>query len=63
MEGAKISLEVSGMSPVADYFVVPGATPSEFKPAVETKNENGTLVIDDAGDNKFFKVIGVRKFE
>ena len=63
VEGAKISLEVSGMSPVADYFVVPGATPTDFKPAVETKNENGTLVIDDAGDNKFFKVIGVRKFE
>ena len=63
VENAKIALEVSGMSPVAEYFVVPGVTLNAFKPAVKAKNENETLVIDDDGDSKFFKVIGVRKFE
>ena len=63
LNGAKIELTVEGMSGAADYFVVPGAKVGEFGEALEVKPEGNVFTVDAAGDAKFFKVIGVRKFE
>jgi hypothetical protein len=62
IEGASVTLEVEGMSPAADYFVVPGSTPSAFAPALDAKSEGSTFKFEKPADASFFKVIGVRKF-
>lgn len=62
VEGAKIELKVGGMVENHDYFVVPGASPSAFKPALSTKPVGDTFTFDAPKDATFFKVIGARKF-
>lgn len=59
---ATVELKVDGMSPVADYFVVPGGRPSEFAPALEVKPVDGTFTFPMPEGAAFFKVIGARKF-
>jgi len=65
MRGAKIRLQVKGMSPAADYFVVPGSVPGIFAPAMDaTADEDGFTFDRPEGQSAtFFKVIGVRKFD
>ena len=59
---ATVELKVSGMVDAADYFVVPGSTPSAFKPALSIRPVGDTFIFDKTFDATFFKVIGVRKF-
>ena len=62
VENATVTLTVEGLSPAADYFVVPGTKPGEAAPALETKPENGAFTFPKPEGAPFFKVIGVRKF-
>ena len=59
---SKIELKVEGIVEDHDYFVVPGASPSDFKPALATKPNGDTFTFDAPADSTFFKVIGARKF-
>lgn len=63
--GAKIRLQVKGMSDAAEYFVVPGNTPGNFAPAMNVKADNEGFTFDKPEDQNstFYKVIGVRKFD
>ena len=65
IKGAKIRLQVKGMSGVADYFVVPGVAPGKFAPAMDAKADAEGFTFDKPEDQdaRFYKVIGVRKFE
>lgn len=65
IKGAKIRLQVKGMSAAADYFVVPGATPGSFAPAIDATVDAEGFTFDkpEDQDSTFFKVIGVRKFD
>ena len=63
VEGAKIRLEVKDMSEAADYFVVPGATPGNFAPAMNATADKTGFTFDKPKEPAtFYKVIGVRKF-
>ena len=62
IEGANVTLEVEGMSPAADYFVVPGSAPGAFAPALDAKVEGEAFKFEKPADAAFFKVIGVRRF-
>lgn len=46
--------------PTADYFVVPGSSPSEFMSPVRAQRKDKTLSVRKADGETFFKVIGVR---
>ncbi|MCQ2391810.1 MAG: hypothetical protein MJ240_10335 [Kiritimatiellae bacterium] len=61
VEGAKVKLTVSGLSPAADYTVVAGSDPTGVTTLKATTIEGNTLTVDAAGA-KFFKVLGTRKF-
>lgn len=61
VEGAKVQLTVSGLSPAADYTVVAGSDPTGVTTPKATTIEGNTLTVDAAGA-KFFKVLGTRKF-
>ena len=63
VKGPNVTLTVEGMEPTADYFVVPGSSPSEFMSPVRAKRKGDTLSVKKADGETFFKVIGVRKFE
>lgn len=63
VKGAQIELKVAGMVENHDYFVVPGTSPSAFKPALATKPVGDTFTFDAPADATFFKVIGARKFK
>ena len=63
VKGANVTLTVEGMEPTADYFVVPGSTPSKFMSPVRADRKDETLSVKKADGETFFKVIGVRKFE
>lgn len=57
-----VSISVKGTSSIAEYFVVPGATPRSFAAALEARPEDGTFTFPKPKDATFFKVIGVRNF-
>lgn len=60
---AQIRLEVKGMNPAADYFVVPGASPNGFAPAIDAKADATGFTFEKPEEPAtFYKVIGVRKF-
>ena len=63
VDGATVSITVSGMSGAADYFVVPGKGPGKFAEALSVRPEGDTFTFDKPDDAAFFKVIGTRKFE
>jgi len=63
VSGATVKITVEGMEPVADYFVVPGDTPSSFKTAKDVKAEGNTFTFERKDGEKFFKVIGARQFK
>ncbi len=65
IRGAKIRLQVKGMSPAAEYFVVPGSTPGSFAQAMDAEADEDGFTFDRPEDRSatFFKVIGVRKFD
>lgn len=58
VKGAKIALTVEGMSDAADYFVVPGETPTKFLPALEAHRKGETFTFDAPENASFFKIIG-----
>ncbi len=62
IDGATVTLQVEGMSPVADYFVIPGVKPREAAPTLDAKPENGAFTFPKPEGAPFFKVIGARKF-
>lgn len=65
VKGAQIRIRVKGMSDVANYFVVPGATPGNFAPAMDATADAEGFTFDkpEDSDSTFYKVIGVRKFD
>ena len=62
VDGAKIVLTVSGMSPAADYSVYAGSSldANLFKP-VEADVDGADFKVD-ASEGSYFKVVGERKF-
>ncbi len=62
VEGAEISLQVEGMSPAADYFVVPGSQPGEAASVLDARPDGDTFTFPKPPSARFFKVIGTRKF-
>ena len=62
VDNAKVTLTVQGMDPVADYFVVPGSSPNDFKPVLDAAPKGDTFIFDKPSGATFFKVIGARKF-
>lgn len=62
IEGARVKLTVEGMSPAADYFVVPAMKPGEAVPVVDAKLENGAFTFPRTNPGSLYKVIGARKF-
>lgn len=63
VDNATVTLTVQGMSPVADYFVVPGSSPNDFKPVLDAAPKGDTFTFDKPAGATFFKVIGARKFQ
>lgn len=65
VKGAKIRIQVKGMSGAANYFVVPGVAPGQFAPAMDATPDADGFTFDkpEEQDATFFKVIGVRKFD
>ncbi len=62
VEGAEISLQVEGMSPAADYFVVPGSVPGEAASVLDARPVGDIFTFPRPPSARFFKVIGTRKF-
>lgn len=63
VKGANVEITVDDMCEAAEYFVLPGSTPSSFSEAFPARPTGKTFKFKPSGDAKFFKVIGVRKFE
>lgn len=63
VKGANVEITVDNMSEAAEYFVIPGETPSNFSEALTVRPTGKTFKFKPSDDAKFFKVIGVRKFE
>ena len=55
---ATITITVEGLVPEAAYFVVPGSTPTSFKPATKADQVGNKLTVERKDDESFFKVIG-----
>jgi len=60
VEGAKVVISVSGLSPAADYQVLAGTEVKGISKPVAAEAKDGTFTVDQA-EGKFFKVIGTRK--
>lgn len=63
VKGANVEITVDNMSEAAEYFVLPGSTPSNFGEVFPARPTGKTFKFKPSGDAKFFRVIGVRKFE
>lgn len=66
MTDATVTLTVSNMDPTADYYIVPASKLSMFsadRKATVRDDEKQTLTAEKKADERFFKVIGVRRFE
>ena len=57
-----MTLKVEGMSPVADYFVVPAAKAGEAAQVIDAKLENGEFTFPRTEGGSMFKVIGTHRF-
>lgn len=58
-----IELTVKDLCEAADYFVVPGRAVGQFGEALDVRPQGNTFKFKASADDKFFKVIGVRKFQ
>lgn len=62
IDKATVTLTVKGMSPAADYFVVPASASGVVSPALDVKPQGDTFTFPRIGEESMFKVIGTRKF-
>lgn len=62
VEGANVTLKVEGMSPVADYFVVPAAKAGEAAQVIDAKLENGEFTFPRTEGGSMYKVVGAHRF-
>lgn len=63
VEGAKVVVKVSGMSPVVDYKVFTAPAPQGFSTKIDADADGDTFTFDKPADGQFFKVIGTRKVQ
>lgn len=62
VDGAKVSVKVAGMAPIATYKVVAGLNPGEVGQKIEAKAAGDTFEFAKP-EGTFFKVIGTRNFK
>ncbi len=62
IEGAKVTVKVSGMSPIATYKVVTGAKPGQISEKIDATVKGDTFEFAKP-EGAFFKVIGTRNFK
>lgn len=62
VEGDIVTLEVDGMSPAAEYFIVPVAQQGEAAPVVDAKLENGAFTFPRTEVGSMYKVVGAHRF-
>jgi hypothetical protein len=57
-----VTLEVEGMSPAAEYFVVPAVQQGEAAPVIDAKLENGAFTFPRTEVGSMYKVVGAHRF-
>ena len=62
VDGAKVTVTVAGMSPIATYQVVTGMTPGKVGTKLDAKSKGDTFEFAKP-EGQFFKVIGTRNFK
>ncbi len=62
VDGAKITITVAGMSPIATYQVAAGLAPGQMGTKLDAKAKGDTFEFAKP-EGRFFKVVGTRNFE